>query len=61
MAKLTDLVQGTLDRETLALQPIHGWEVAQRVRQVSNGLAGEPRGAVSRAASPRATRVDSGQ
>jgi len=32
MAKPTDLVQGTLDLlilKTLALQPMHGWGVAQ--------------------------------
>src|SRR5579862_7068743 len=39
MAKPTDLVQGTLDLlilRTLALQPMHGWGIAQRIRQVSN-------------------------
>ena len=39
MAKPADLVQGTLDLlilRTLALQPMHGWGIAQRVRQVSN-------------------------
>jgi hypothetical protein len=38
MAKPTDLVQGTLDLlilKTLALQPMHGWGIAQRIRQVS--------------------------
>ena len=38
MAKPTDLVQGTLDLlilRTLALQPMHGWGIAQRIRQVS--------------------------
>jgi len=37
MAKPTDLVQGTLDLlilKTLALQPMHGWGIAQRIRQV---------------------------
>ncbi len=39
MAKPTDLLQGTLDLlilKTLALEPMHGWGVAQRLRQISN-------------------------
>jgi len=35
----TDLLQGTLDLlvlQTLSLEPMHGWGVAQRIRQVSN-------------------------
>jgi PadR family transcriptional regulator, regulatory protein PadR len=39
MSKPTDLVQGTLDLlilRTVALEPIHGWAIAQRIRQVSN-------------------------
>ncbi|MBZ5553716.1 MAG: PadR family transcriptional regulator [Acidobacteriia bacterium] len=38
MSKPTDLVQGTLDLlilKTLALEPMHGWGIAQRIRQVS--------------------------
>ena len=38
MAKPTGLVQGTLDLlilRTLALQPLHGWGIAQRIRQLS--------------------------
>ncbi len=38
MSKPTDLVQGTLDLlilKTLALEPMHGWAIAQRIRQVS--------------------------
>jgi len=38
MAKPTDLVQGTLDLlilKTLALQPMHGWGIVQRIRRVS--------------------------
>jgi len=38
MAKPTDLVQGTLDLlilRTPALQPMRGWGIAQRIRQVS--------------------------
>ena len=39
MGKPTDLVQGTLDLlilKTIALEPMHGWAIAQRIRQVSN-------------------------
>jgi len=35
----TDLLQGTLDLlilQTLSLQPMHGWGVAQRIQQISN-------------------------
>src|SRR5438552_18820679 len=38
MSKPTGLVQGTLDLlilKTLALEPMHGWGIAQRIRQVS--------------------------
>ena len=38
MSKPTDLVQGTLDLlilKTIALEPLHGWAVAQRIRQRS--------------------------
>jgi PadR family transcriptional regulator, regulatory protein PadR len=38
MPPSTDLLQGTLDLlilQTLALQPMHGWGVAQRIEQVS--------------------------
>src|SRR5580700_1576015 len=38
MAKPTDLVHGTLDLlilRTIALEPMHGWAIAQRIRQVS--------------------------
>lgn len=38
MSKPTDLVQGTLDLlilKTIALEPLHGWAVAQRIRQMS--------------------------
>jgi PadR family transcriptional regulator, regulatory protein PadR len=39
LSKPTDLVQGTLDLlilKTIALQPMHGWAIAQRIRQISN-------------------------
>jgi PadR family transcriptional regulator, regulatory protein PadR len=38
MSKPTDLVQGTLDLlilKILALQPQHGWAIAQRINQLS--------------------------
>ena len=38
MGKPTDLVQGTLDLlilKTIALEPMHGWGIAHRIRQVS--------------------------
>lgn len=39
MSKPTDLVQGTLDLlilKTVALQPMHGWAIAQRIQHLSN-------------------------
>ena len=41
MSKPTELVQGTLDLlilKVIALEPIHGWAIAQRIRQVSNDV-----------------------
>jgi transcriptional regulator len=38
MSKPSDLVQGTLDLlllKILALEPLHGWAISQRLRQVS--------------------------
>lgn len=38
MSKPSDLVQGTLDLlilKILALEPLHGWAIGQRLRQVS--------------------------
>jgi PadR family transcriptional regulator PadR len=38
MSKPSDLVQGTLDLlvlKILALQPLHGWALSQRLKQVS--------------------------
>jgi len=38
MSKPTDLVQGTLDLlilRVIALEPMHGWAIAQRIRQMS--------------------------
>lgn len=39
MTKPADLVQGTLDLlilRVVALEPMHGWAIAQRIRQMSN-------------------------
>ena len=41
MSKPTDLVQGTLDLLILtvvALEPMHGWAIAQRIRQMSSDV-----------------------
>jgi transcriptional regulator len=49
MAKPTDLVQGTLDLlilRTLALQPMHGWGIAQRIRQDSKEVLQVNQGAL---------------
>jgi len=37
----TDLIQGTLDLlilRTIAIEPMHGWAIAQRIQQVSDDL-----------------------
>ena len=39
MSKPTDLVQGTVDLlllKTIAREPMHGWAIAQRIKQVSS-------------------------
>src|SRR5262245_60538528 len=39
VSKPTDLVQGTLDLlilRVLSLEPMHGWAIAQRIRQMSS-------------------------
>ena len=36
-----DLLQGTLDLlvlKTLALEPMHGWGISQRIQQISDGV-----------------------
>jgi transcriptional regulator len=41
MSKPTDLVQGTLDLlilKMLALEPLHGWAIGQRLKQVSGDV-----------------------
>jgi PadR family transcriptional regulator PadR len=49
MGKPTDLVQGTLDLlilKTLALEPMHGWGIAKRIRQVSKEVLQVNQGAL---------------
>jgi len=41
MDKKTDLLQGTLDLlilRTIALEPMHGWAIAQRIQQISKDV-----------------------
>ena len=41
MSDQTDLIQGTLDLlilRTIALEPMHGWAIAQRIQQISDQL-----------------------
>jgi PadR family transcriptional regulator PadR len=41
VSKPTDLVQGTLDLlvlKVIALEPMHGWAIAQRIRQMSGDV-----------------------
>jgi PadR family transcriptional regulator PadR len=49
MGKPTDLLQGTLDLlilKTIVLQPMHGWGIAQRIRQVSKEVLQVNQGAL---------------
>lgn len=49
MGKPTELVQGTLDvliLKTIALGPMHGWGIAQRIRQISNEVLQVNQGAL---------------
>ena len=49
MSKPTDLVQGTLDLlilKTIALEPMHGWAIAQRIHQMSNEVLQVGQGAL---------------
>jgi transcriptional regulator len=49
VSKPTDLVQGTLDLlilTSIALQPMHGWAIAQRIRQVSGDVLQVGQGAL---------------
>ena len=41
MSKPPDLVQGTLDLlilKMLALEPLHGWAISQRLKTISNDI-----------------------
>jgi len=41
VSEQTDLIQGTLDlliMRTIALEPMHGWAIAQRIQQISDEL-----------------------
>jgi PadR family transcriptional regulator PadR len=41
MSDQTDVLQGTLDlliMRTIALEPMHGWAIAQRIQQISDAL-----------------------
>jgi PadR family transcriptional regulator, regulatory protein PadR len=49
VGKPTDLVQGTLDLlilKTVAPEPVHGWAIAQRIRQVSKDVLRVNQGAL---------------
>jgi PadR family transcriptional regulator, regulatory protein PadR len=49
MGKPTDLVQGTLDLlilKTVELQPMHGWGIASRIRQISKEVLQVNQGAL---------------
>jgi PadR family transcriptional regulator PadR len=49
VGKPTDLVQGTLDLlilKTLALEPMHGWAISQRIRTVSKEVLQVNQGAL---------------
>ena len=49
MSKPTDLVQGTLDLlvlKVIALEPTHGWAIAQRIRQISGDVLQVGQGAL---------------
>jgi len=49
LSKPTDLVQGTLDLlilTVIALEPMHGWAIAQRIRQMSGDVLQVGQGAL---------------
>jgi transcriptional regulator len=44
-----EMLQGTLDLlilKTLAMGPMHGWSISQRLRQVSNGVLSVQQGSL---------------
>jgi PadR family transcriptional regulator PadR len=49
VTKSTELLQGTLDLlilKVLCLEPMHGWAIAQRIRQLSNDVLRVNQGAL---------------
>jgi len=49
MTKSTELLQGTLDLlilNVLCLEPMHGWAIAQRIRQLSKDVLRVNQGAL---------------
>jgi PadR family transcriptional regulator PadR len=49
VSKPTDMVQGTLDLlilKVIALEPMHGWAIAQRIRQMSGDVLQVGQGAL---------------
>jgi transcriptional regulator len=49
VGKPNDLIQGTLDLlilKTIALEPMHGWGIAQRIRQLSKDVLQVNQGAL---------------
>jgi transcriptional regulator len=49
LSKPTDLVQGTLDLlilKVIALEPMHGWAIAQRIHQMSGNVLQVGQGAL---------------
>src|SRR5436190_18541802 len=49
MSKPTDLVQGTVDLlllKVIALEPMHGWAISQRIRQMSGEVLQVGQGAL---------------
>jgi len=49
MSRPNDLVQGTLDLlilKTLAMGPLHGWAIAQRIKQLSNDVLNVQQGSL---------------
>ncbi|WP_031500001.1 PadR family transcriptional regulator [Bryobacter aggregatus] len=49
MSRPTDLVQGTLDLlilKVIALEPMHGWAIAQRIHQISGEVLQVGQGAL---------------
>ena len=49
MGERMELLQGTLDLlllKTLALEPMHGWAVSQRLKQISGGVLSVQQGSL---------------